>query len=110
MKNALELSAETFDQEVLQSEIPVLVDFWAPWCGPCRMMAPVLDELSVEMEGKVKITKLNVDESDHQSLATKYRVQGIPNMQLFSNGKVVKEFVGSRPKYVLKQELEDALV
>jgi len=109
MKNALELTAETFEQEVVKSGIPVLVDFWAPWCGPCRMMAPVLDELSVEMKGRVKITKLNVDEAGHQELAMKYRVQGIPNMQLFRSGVVVKEFVGSRPKYVLTEELEDAL-
>jgi thioredoxin 1 len=106
MSHVIELTAESFEKEVLQSEIPVLVDFWAPWCGPCRMMAPILDELSVEMAGLLKMTKLNVDESAHQELATKYRVQGIPNMQIFRGGKVIKEIVGARPKEFLMNELK----
>lgn len=106
MSNVIELTTESFEKEVLQSEIPVLVDFWAPWCGPCRMMSPILEELSEEMKGTLKITKLNVDESAHQELATKYHVQGIPNMQIFRGGEVVKELVGARPKEFLLNELK----
>ncbi len=105
MNNVIELTAETFEQEVLQSPVPVLVDFWAPWCGPCRMMAPILDEISTELNGKIKIAKLNVDDVRHQALAVTYRIQGIPNMQIFSQGKVVKELVGARPKEALMREI-----
>lgn len=105
MAQAIELNAQTFETEVLKSDLPVLVDFWAPWCGPCRMMAPVLDELAGELAGKLKIAKLNVDMPEHQEFAMRYQVQGIPNMQLFQGGNVIKEFVGARPKDVLKSEI-----
>ena len=109
MNNVIELTSENFEAEVLKSTIPILVDFWAPWCGPCRLMAPILDELAGEMSGKIKIAKLNVDEPRHQALAMAYNVQGIPNMQVFKNGAVVKELVGARPKEALKSDLESVI-
>ena len=102
----IEITKQNFDKEVLQSEIPVLVDFWAPWCQPCLMMAPVLDELSEEFDGRLKIGKLNTEIPSHQILAINYQIRSIPNMKLFKGGKVIKEFIGLRPKEVFKQELE----
>jgi thioredoxin 1 len=92
----LTITGENFDQEVLKSSTPVLVDFWAPWCGPCRMVAPVLEELATEMDGKVRIAKLNVDE--HQQLASQFGVQGIPMFLLFKDGKIAGQAVGAMPK------------
>jgi len=109
MSKALDLTNQNFESEVLKSDIPVLVDFWAPWCGPCRMMAPVLDELSGEMEGTVKIAKLDVENPNHQQLAMQYQIQSIPNMKLFKNGQVIGDFVGSRPKSVLRADIESAI-
>lgn len=106
---AIELTKQNFEKEVLQSEILVLVDFWAPWCQPCLMMAPVLDELSEEFGGRLKIGKLNMELSEHQSLAVQYQVQAIPNMKLFKKGKVIKEFVGLRSKEIFKRELESEI-
>jgi len=105
MSNVLELKKENFSAEVLNSDLPVLVDFWAPWCMPCRMMAPILDELSVEMVGKMKIAKVNTEDSSNQDLAIEYQIQSIPNMKLFKGGKVVGEFIGLRNKETLKGEL-----
>ncbi|MFA5886893.1 MAG: thioredoxin [Patescibacteria group bacterium] len=105
MSNALELSQANFSAEVLNSEIPVLVDFWAPWCMPCKMMAPILDELAGELVGKIKIAKINTEEASNQSLALEYQIQSIPNMKLFKSGKVVAEFIGLRNKETLKGEL-----
>jgi len=109
MSKVIELTHETFEQEVLKSEVPVLVDFWAPWCAPCRMMAPILDELSADMEGKVKITKLDVENPSHQALAAQYGIQSIPNMKLFKGGAMIKDFIGLRSKDQLAGEIEDAL-
>lgn len=109
MSKVIDLTDKTFEQEVLKSELPVLVDFWAPWCGPCKMMAPVLDELSEAMAGKVKIAKLDVEEAAHQTLAMQYQIQSIPNMKLFKGGKVIKDFVGFRPKEMLEEELKKEL-
>ncbi len=106
---AIEITSKNFEKEVLKSEIPVLVDFWAPWCQPCVMMAPALDELSEELKGKLKIGKINVDESENQELSMKYQIQSIPDMKLFKNGEVIKEFVGLRPKEMLEKEVREAI-
>ena len=106
MLKAIELTSKNFEQEVLKSEIPVLVDFWAPWCQPCLMMAPVLDQLAEELDGKIKIAKLNTEMLESQNLAIKYQIQSIPNMKLFKAGEIIKEFIGLRPKDALKSELE----
>lgn len=105
MSKALEITKNDFEKEVLQSDLPVLVDFWAPWCMPCRMMAPTLDELSSEMGGKVKIVKVDTENGENQDLALKYQIQSIPNMKLFKDGKVVAEFVGLRNKEDLKADI-----
>jgi len=105
MSKVVILTDGNFEAEVLKSEMPVLVDFWAPWCGPCRMMAPVLEELSESLDGKLKVAKLDVDEAAHQPIAMQYRIQSIPALKLFKGGAVVKDFVGFRPKDVLEVEL-----
>jgi len=109
MSKALDLLKSNFEEEVLKSEVPVLVDFWAPWCMPCRMMAPILDELAGELEGKVKITKIDTENPENQELAVKYQIQSIPNMKLFKGGEVIDEFIGMRSKEALKEELEKHL-
>lgn len=101
------LTKENFEQEVIKSDIPVLVDFWAEWCGPCRMMVPILDELSEKYAGKVKIAKLDVNDPEHGDLAEKYQIQGIPALKIFKGGEVVKELVGFRPTEDLEKELAE---
>lgn len=109
MSKVIDSTQADFKEIVLDSKIPVLVDFWAPWCGPCRMMAPVLDEYSDDADGKVKVVKVNVDEPANQALAMEYQIRSIPNMKLFKGGKVVHEVVGLRPKEALKEELDEVL-
>ena len=97
------LTKENFEAEVLKSDIPVLVDFWASWCGPCMMLSPVIAELAEELEGKVKVGKVNVDEQSE--LAMKYRVASIPTLLLFENGELKKTSVGFMPKSEIKATL-----
>ena len=104
----LVLTDQNFDQEVLKSDRPVFVDFWAPWCGPCKMMGPIVDDLSKEMEGKnIKIGKLNVDENPNT--AGTYNVMSIPTFLIFKGGQVVDQFVGGTQKEKLKAMMEKYL-
>ena len=106
--NMVTLTKENFDQEVLQSYLPVLVDFWAEWCGPCKMIAPILEELADEYQGRVKIGKVNID--DHQSLATEYGIRAIPTLLLFHEGQVAEQIVGLRSKRDLKASFDKVAV
>ena len=96
-----------FDAEVLQSDLPVFVDFYADWCGPCKMMSPVIDKLAEEYEGKIKVGKVNVDENG--DLAVKYGIMSIPNMIFFKNGEVADRVVGAIPKPAMKEKFEKNL-
>ena len=102
------LTQENFAQQVLQSTTPVLVDFWAEWCGPCKMIAPILDELAEEYSGKVTIGKVNIDE--HQGLAAEYGVRAIPTLLVFKQGQVAEQVVGARGKRDLKASLDRVVV
>lgn len=100
----LDLTETTFKNEVLNSEGVVLVDFWAPWCGPCRMVGPILEEIAREKEGKVKIAKVNIDENPE--IATNYSVMSIPTMIVFNKGQVVDKLIGALPKAAIEKKLE----
>ena len=102
------LTQDNFEKEVLQSTTPVLVDFWAEWCGPCKMIAPLLDELADEYDGKVKIGKVNIDEQ--QALATKYGIRAIPTLLLINQGQVTEQMVGAKSKRDLKASLDRVAV
>ena len=107
MSKPVEISNEKFSEMVLKAKLPVLVDFWAPWCGPCRMVAPVVDELANEYDGKVSFVKINVD--DNLETARQYGVMSIPALIIFKNGQPVSNIVGYRPKPELKKNLDAAL-
>jgi len=103
----VELSETNFEQEVLKANTPVLVDFWAVWCGPCKMIAPIVDELAVEYEGKLKIGKVDVD--NHQQIAMQYGIRSIPTLLIFKDGKVVEQIIGAAPKKSLIDKLSKHL-
>ncbi|MBU6314044.1 MAG: thioredoxin [Actinomycetales bacterium] len=101
------VTTATFDEQVLKSSTPVLVDFWAEWCGPCRAVGPILEEISDEYGSKLKIVKLNTDEES--AIAIKYGISSIPTMNVFVNGQIVKTIVGAKPKPAMLKELESFL-
>ena len=107
MGKITEVGDSNFEAEVLKSTVPVLVDFWAPWCGPCKSIAPIVEELAVEYEGKLKVTKLNVD--DHPATALRYGIRGIPNLTILKAGAVQEQIVGAVPKAKLVSAIEKAL-
>jgi thioredoxin 1 len=101
---AIEFTDANFDQEVLKSDLPVLVDFWAVWCGPCKMIAPIVEELATEYEGKAKIGKLDVD--NNQEVAVKYGIRSIPTLLIFKSGQLVDQIVGAVPKAHITEKLK----
>lgn len=106
-KNITQLTDQNFQSEVVNSSIPVLVDFWAPWCGPCLAIGPILDELGAEYSGKAKVAKMNVDEN--VDIPAKFGVRSIPFLVMFKNGEVVETVVGAKPKIKLKELIEKSL-
>lgn len=107
MINALEVTESSFDTEVTSSDMPVLVDFWAGWCMPCKMLAPVVDQIAAEFVNKAKVVKVDVD--SNQALATKFGVRGIPTLLVFKGGQVVDRMVGVQPKAAIVAKLNDAV-
>lgn len=108
MAKITEVGDNNFAAEVLNSALPVLVDFWAPWCGPCKAIAPLVEEIAGEYEGKLKVTKLNVD--DHPTTAARYGIRGIPNLIILKGGAVKEQIVGAVPKAKLVSAIEKALL
>ena len=107
LEKVIPLNAKQWNEKVLNSDIPVLVDFWAEWCGPCRMVGPIVEQLAQSLEGKVKVSKLNVDQN--QEIAMKYNIQSIPSLVLFKNGNEVARIVGLSPKEKYEKFVNNAL-
>jgi thioredoxin 1 len=108
MANVTAVADDTFEHEVLKSSTPVLIDFWAPWCAPCRAIAPIVEELSATYAGKLKVVKMNVD--DNPKTPSRYGVRGIPNLILFQNGEVKEQIVGAVPKAQLVKVIDRVVV
>jgi thioredoxin 1 len=106
-KNMIHVTTSSWDADILKSDLPVFVDFWAEWCGPCRMVGPAVEQLSQSMEGKLKVAKLNVDEN--QEIAMKYGIQSIPSLLLFKDGKEIARTVGAAPKEAYQRFIEHSL-
>ncbi|BBL86505.1 Thioredoxin (chromatophore) [Paulinella micropora] len=104
MSSAADVTDASFETEILKSDVPVLVDFWAPWCGPCRMLAPIVDEIAKEFAGKLRVFKLNTDENP--SIASQYGIRSIPTLMIFSDGQKVDTVVGAVPKATLSVTIE----
>ncbi len=107
MSELLHVTDENFDEEIINSDIPVMVDFWAEWCGPCRMVGPVVEELAEEFEGKIKVAKMNVDES--RQTPARFGIRNIPTLILFKGGEVVQTIIGAQPKSYLEEALNKLL-
>jgi len=107
MSNALEVNDSNFETEVKNSDVPVLVDFWAPWCGPCRKLSPIIDDIAGELEGKVKVVKVNTDEN--MKLTQEFSISGIPSLLIFKNGEAVERLVGLMQKSQLVSNIEKYL-
>jgi thioredoxin 1 len=107
MASTVPVTDDTFADEVLKSDVPVLVDFWATWCGPCRMVAPILEELAEEYDGQIKIAKLDTDANPDTTMA--YGVVSIPTLNVYSGGELVKSIIGARPKRALQAEIDSIL-
>jgi thioredoxin 1 len=107
MSHEIELTDDTFQASVIDSDIPVLVDFWAPWCGPCRMVAPVVEEIAREYAGKLTVGKLNTDEN--QAVAARYGIMSIPTLMIFKKGEVVARIIGAQPKEAIASKIKGIL-
>jgi thioredoxin 1 len=103
----MEFTDENFETDVLKSDVPVLVDFWAPWCGPCKMIAPIVEEIAGEYDGKLKVGKLNTD--DNQQVAAKYGIMSIPTLMIFHGGEVSERIVGAQPKKAITDKIDVVL-
>ncbi len=107
MANVLNVTDGNFKQEVLEAKLPVLVDFWAPWCGPCKMVGPIVETLAAENEGNIIVAKLNVD--DNKGIATEYGIRGIPTLAFYKGGKEVKRIVGAQSKPQLQKAIDEVI-
>jgi thioredoxin 1 len=104
MSNEIEITDANFEEEVIRSDRPVLIDFWAPWCGPCKMVAPIVEEISHDYDGKLKVGKVNTD--DNQQISAKYGIMSIPTLMIFKDGEVVERIIGAQPKDALTPKID----